>query len=192
MPRLWNNTIDAHRRAVRDAALDATGALVAEHGLRAVTMSRVAEHTGIGRATLYKYFPDSEAILVAWHERQVTRNLDLLAEVRDRAADPREGLEAVLTTYARHLHRIRAHHGSELAAMLHRHDHVGHASKLLHDLVRDLLAEGARRDDVRDDVSPGELTNFCLHALTGATAATSLKAVDRLVAVTMSALLASR
>ncbi|TIU18274.1 MAG: TetR/AcrR family transcriptional regulator, partial [Mesorhizobium sp.] len=32
MPKLWNETIDAHRRAVRDASLDATGALVAKHG----------------------------------------------------------------------------------------------------------------------------------------------------------------
>ncbi|MDQ3425580.1 MAG: TetR/AcrR family transcriptional regulator, partial [Actinomycetota bacterium] len=34
MPKVWNTTIDAHRRAVRDATLDSTAALVAEHGLR--------------------------------------------------------------------------------------------------------------------------------------------------------------
>lgn len=34
-----------------------------------MTMSRIAEEIGIGRATLYKYFPDVEAILLAWHER---------------------------------------------------------------------------------------------------------------------------
>ncbi|TIL19051.1 MAG: helix-turn-helix transcriptional regulator, partial [Mesorhizobium sp.] len=55
MPKLWNETIDAHRRAVRDATLDTTAALVAEHGLLSVTMSKIAEETGIGRATLYKY-----------------------------------------------------------------------------------------------------------------------------------------
>ena len=33
MPRLWNDTIDSHRRAVREATIDATAALVAEHGL---------------------------------------------------------------------------------------------------------------------------------------------------------------
>ena len=65
MPKLWNVTIEAHRREVRDATLDTTVALVAEHGLRAVTMSQIAEETGIGRATLYKYFPNVEAILFA-------------------------------------------------------------------------------------------------------------------------------
>ena len=52
MPKLWSETIDAHRREVRDAILDTTAALVAEHGLRAVTMSQIAGQTGIGRATL--------------------------------------------------------------------------------------------------------------------------------------------
>ncbi len=54
---------------MQDAALDATAALVAERGLRSVTMSQIAAQSGIGRATLYKYFPDVEAILLAWHER---------------------------------------------------------------------------------------------------------------------------
>ena len=55
MPKLWTDTIQAHRREVRDAVLDATAALVGEHGLRAVTMSQIANKIGIGRATLYKY-----------------------------------------------------------------------------------------------------------------------------------------
>ena len=81
MPRLWSQSVEAHRAAVRDATLDATAALVAEHGLPAVTMSRIATETGIGRATLYKYFPDVEAVLRAWHERHVARHLDHLAAV---------------------------------------------------------------------------------------------------------------
>src|SRR5919202_1202932 len=65
VPRLWNETIEAHRRTVRGAILETTATLVAEHGLRSVRMSQIAEKTGIGRATLYKYFPDVEAILLA-------------------------------------------------------------------------------------------------------------------------------
>jgi AcrR family transcriptional regulator len=67
VPKLWNETIEEHRRAVRDAVLKTTAALVTEQGLRGVTMSRIAEDSGIGRATLYKYFPDVESILAAWH-----------------------------------------------------------------------------------------------------------------------------
>ena len=115
MPKLWNETIEAHRRAVRDATLDTTAALVAEHGLLSVTMSQIAEKTGIGRATLYKYFSDVEAILVAWHERHVTGHLEHLAEVRDQAGDAGERLEAVLEAYALIAYE---HHGTELAALL--------------------------------------------------------------------------
>ncbi|MBA3796751.1 MAG: TetR/AcrR family transcriptional regulator, partial [Chloroflexi bacterium] len=100
MPRLWNETIEAHRRAVIDATLDTTAKLVAEHGLRAVTMSKIAERTGIGRATLYKYFPDVEAILLAGHERHVAGHLAHLAELRDQPGDADSRLQAVLGAYA--------------------------------------------------------------------------------------------
>ncbi|MBA3421215.1 MAG: TetR/AcrR family transcriptional regulator [Thermoleophilaceae bacterium] len=185
MPKLWNETIEAHRRAVRDATLDTTAALVAERGLRSVTMSQIAEQTGIGRATLYKYFPDVEAILVAWHERQVTGHLEYLAELRDLAGDGRERLEAVLEAYALIHHE---HHGTELAALLHRGEHVARAQQHLHDLIRDLLSEGAKTGDIRDDVAPDELASYCLHALTAATSLPSKAAVRRLVAVTLAGL----
>jgi hypothetical protein len=92
--------IQAHRAAVRDAILDTTAALVAEQGLLSVTMSQIAESAGIGRATLYKYFPDVEAILFAWHERQITGHLAQLKELRDRPGDLGQRPEAVLEAYA--------------------------------------------------------------------------------------------
>jgi len=183
---LWNDTIDAHRHAVREATLDTTAALVAERGLRSVTMSQIAEETGIGRATLYKYFPDVEAILVAWHERQVNGHLEQLAEVRDRAGAAGERLAAVLETYALISHE---HHGTELAANLHRGEHIGQAQQQLNDLIQDLLIEGAEAGDVRDDVAPNELASYCLHALTGASSLPSKAAVRRLVTVTLAGML---
>src|SRR5260221_14473930 len=84
VPKLWNQTIEAHRREVRDAILSSTAALVLERGLRSVTMSQIAEETGIGRATLYKYFPDVDAILQAWHAREITHHLHQPAQTRDR------------------------------------------------------------------------------------------------------------
>jgi hypothetical protein len=43
-------TIEAHSCEVRDAILDTTAALLAEHGLRSVTVSQIAFETGIGPA----------------------------------------------------------------------------------------------------------------------------------------------
>jgi AcrR family transcriptional regulator len=187
VPKLWNETIEAHRAAVREAILDATWALVTEHGLASVTMSQIAEKTGIGRATLYKYFPDVEASLVAWHERHVTAHLEHLAEVRDRAGDPGERLEAVLEAYALTSHH-REHHGTELAALLHRGQHVARAQQQLSDLIRDLLTEAAETGDVRHDVAPDELASYCVYALTAAGSLPSKAAVRRLVTVTLAGL----
>jgi AcrR family transcriptional regulator len=185
VPRLWDETIEAHRRAVRDATLDTTAALVAEHGLASVTMSEIAAETGIGRATLYKYFPDVEAILVAWHERQVAEHLQQLAKVRDQAGHADERLQAVLEAYALIIHQ---HDGSGLGALLHRGAHVDRAKQQLRDFVRDLLGEAAATGDVRDDVAPEELASYCLHAVTAASILPSRAAVRRLVRVILAGL----
>ncbi len=188
MPKLWNETIEAHRRAVRDAILSTTAALVAEHGLRSLTMSQIAEETGIGRATLYKYFSDVEAILVAWHERQITGHLEYLAEVRDKAGDARGRLEAVLEAYALISHESHGHHDSELAAFLHRDEQVARARQQLSDMIRGLLTEGVKTGDLRDDVAPDELASYCLHALAAASSLPSKAAVRRLVTVILAGL----
>jgi AcrR family transcriptional regulator len=188
VPKLWTETIDAHRAAVRDAALDAMAALVAEHGLVALTMSQIAEQAGIGRATLYKYFPDAQAVLTAWHERQITTHLDQLSAAADPIDPALVRLHAVLHTYAHIQHHSMHHHGGELAALLHRGEYVDQAQQRLRDFLHNLIAEAARDGDVRDDVATDELAAYCLHALTAAGALPSQDAVDRLVAVTLAGL----
>ncbi|MBJ7593312.1 MAG: TetR/AcrR family transcriptional regulator [Candidatus Dormibacteraeota bacterium] len=188
MPRLWNETIEAHRRDVRLAILDTTAALVGAHGLLSVTMSQIAEETGIGRATLYKYFSDVESILLAWHERQIAAHLEQLAEARDQAGGASERLHAVLEAFALIAHESRGHRDTELAAFLHRDQHVGHAQHQVHALIRGLLTEGAENGDLRNDVAPDELASYCLHALTAASSLPSKAAVRRLVAVTLAGL----
>jgi len=187
VPKLWNETMEAHRREVRDAILDTTWALVAEHGLLSVTMSRIAQKTGIGRATLYKYFSDVEAILLAWHERQITGHLEHLAEVRDQAGGAGERLEAVLEAYALISHESQ-HHDTELVAFFHRDEQVARARQQLRDMIRDLLTEGAETGDVRGDIAPEELASYCLHALTAASSLPSEAAIRRLVTVTLAGL----
>ena len=191
VPRLWNETVEAHRRDVRDATLDTAATLVAERGLRSVTMSEIAANAGIGRATLYKYFPNVEAILLAWHEREISRHLDYLAEVRDRAGEPADRLEAVLEAYALIAQESHGHHDRELMAFLHRDEKVVHAESLLRHIVHDLIVEAVNAGDVRDDVAPEELATYCLHALTAARGMRSKAAVRRLVSVTMSGLRAN-
>jgi AcrR family transcriptional regulator len=188
MPKLWNETIDAHRQAVRDAILDTTAALVAEHGLASVTMSQIAEETGIGRATLYNYFADVELILFAWHERQIGAHLQQLTDIRDRAGNARQRLEAVLEAYALIAHESRRHRDTELAALLHRDEQVARAQQHLSRFIGALVTEAAKTGDVREDVAPAELATYCLHALTAGSSLPSKVAVRRLVGLTLDAL----
>jgi AcrR family transcriptional regulator len=192
VPRLWNDTIRAHRAAVNNAILTTTAALVAKHGLRSVTMSQIAEQTGIGRATLYKYFPDVEAILAAWHERQIAAHLQQLTDLRDQAGDAGQRLNAVLEAYALISHDTHGHHDSELAAILHRDEQVTRAQHQLRDMIRDLLTEAVATGEVRNDVAPDELASYCLHALAAAGSLPSKDAVQRLVTVTLAGLRSPR
>ncbi|HEX2057516.1 MAG TPA: TetR/AcrR family transcriptional regulator [Actinomycetota bacterium] len=188
MPKLWSETIEAHRREVRDAVLDATAALVAEHGLLSVTMSEIAARTGIGRATLYKYFPDVESILRAWHERQVEAHLTRLYEVSDDAESAIGKLEAVLEAYA-HLSRgSHRPHDPELVAFLHRDPKVAGAERRVRTMVQNLIEEAARLGEVREDVPAGELAAYCLHGLGAATRLWSKAAIARLVGLVLDGL----
>ena len=185
MPKLWTETIEQHRHAVRDAVLDAMPALIEQRGIAAVTMSDLAEAAGIGRATLYKYFPDMQAVLREWHERQVSRHLRLLSEVTERHSEPVAKFEAVLHSYA----FMRAEQPQDdIALSLHDGDHIAQADHALHALLTDLLGQLATTGDVASDVPPGELATFVLHALSAAPRMPSHEAVSRLIMTTMAGL----
>jgi AcrR family transcriptional regulator len=182
VPKLWNETIAAHRETVRETILDATWQLVSERGLAAVTMSQVAEQAGIGRATLYKYFPDVEAILLAWHERRVGEHLAQLAAIRGRHDEPAERLHAVLSAYA-FISRHRGAHPGDLAAFLHRGAELESAQRQLLALVTELLTEAAAAGAVRSDVAAAHLASYALHALAAASGLPDEPSVQGLVGV---------
>jgi AcrR family transcriptional regulator len=192
MPKLWNETIETHRREVRDAILHTTAALVAERGLRAVTMSEVAEKTGIGRATLYKYFPSIDSILSAWHEGRIAAHLEQFAEMRNLPGAPGERLEALLEAYA-HILREKAHgHGdAELEALmhqLHQGEQGARARHQVRDMIRERLSGIAEKGELRDDVPLDELASYCLHAIEAARKLPSRAAVHRLVGIILAGL----
>ena len=191
MPKLWNETIDAHRREVRDAILDTAAILVSECGLRGVTMSAIAEQTGIGRATLYKYFADVEAILAAWHEREIGWHLNELIRIAERAGAPDQRLEAVLEAYAL---RARRSHGQDatIVAALHQGRHVTDAEQRVHLMVRELVVEAGESGSLRVDIAADELVAYCLSAVTAAEHLTSQDGVHRLIAMIMTSLRATR
>jgi cytochrome P450 len=94
--------------------------------------------------------------------------------------------------YALIQHELRVAHATDLAAFLHRDEHIARAQQQLRDMIRDLLTEAAATGDLRDDVPPEELASYCLHALSAASSLPSKAAVRRLVTVTLAGLHATK
>lgn len=187
MPKLWSDTIKTHRHQVRAAIMDTSWALATQHGPMTVTMSQVAAQAGIGRATLYKYFPDVESILHAKHAEHVRKHLDRLSELRDQIEDPTARLNAVAHAYAEMCHHRAAHGTLELSALTHQPEHVAGPELQLHDLFQSLITDAAEAGTIRSDIAPDELATYCLYAL-GAARDVSQAAVARVVAVVLSGL----
>jgi hypothetical protein len=77
-------------------------------------------------------------------DSQLTAHLQQLATVRDQARDPRERLGAVLEAYALISYDSRRQHDSELAAFLHRDQHVAQAQRQLHVMISRPTSRGRK------------------------------------------------
>lgn len=189
VPKLWRETIGEHRELVRDAILDATEQLVRTRGPLSLSMSQVAEASGIGRATLYKYFPDVETIVRAWHERHVRSHLERMSRIAEGPADAFVLLRAVLADYANGMSRS---HLGDVGAVLHRDAGMADAQRQLTDLLERLIAQAMRDGPVRSDVPPRDLAMYCVHALAASRHLRGPRAVRRLVDVTLDGLAGHR
>src|SRR5215218_6018404 len=155
MPRIWADSIDLHRRQVHEAILDATAALIAERGPTSVAMSTIADRVGIGRATLYKYFPDVESILLAWHARDFG---DRLAQLTDLTEDDSATLEDVVDFVRRHRARHDARGTGDIVGTV-AHAIAGHRGAIPDAVERQittalasLVGRLARQGQVRSDL----------------------------------------
>ena len=168
--------------------MDTTWRLAAANGPMSVTMSQVAQEAGIGRATLYKYFPDVETVLHARHEQHVLHHLSRLRELRDQSDDPGDRLAAVTHGYAQICHH-RAQHGTvELSALTHQPERVSGAEKELLALFHGVIADATAAGAVPAGPPAEELAHFCVHALGAAGSLPTQDAVRRLVGVVLGAL----
>ena len=168
--------------------MDTTWALAADRGPMSVTMSQVAQEAGIGRATLYKYFPDVESILHAKHERHVLGHLARLEELRLSAPTAMQAVEMVTRGYAE-IRYHRARHGAvQLSALTHRPERVAEAEGRLVALLENILEDAITSGVIRGDVAASELALYVLHALGAAGDLPSERAVHRLVSMTLGTL----
>src|SRR5271170_6580599 len=69
------------RRACQtvDAILEAVIRILKREGVDALTTNRIAEVAGVSIGSVYQYFPDKRAILVALHQRHIVE-IDRIVE----------------------------------------------------------------------------------------------------------------
>ena len=153
--------MSAERAEVRDRILTATIEVVAGTGLAGLRMEEVARVAGVGRATLYRYFPGGKEQLVneaiTWEVGRFFR--DLALEVAD-APDLRGRLERGLMF----AHRSMAGHEA-LATVLEADreqflPRLHETSPLVVAVVRDYLTPAVAAQQLRPGVDVDEAAEY--------------------------------
>lgn len=71
MPRITGANIAEHVAAQEAAVVEAAQRLFAERGVAAVSLGDIAAEVGLGRTSLYRYFPTKGHILQVWFDREM-------------------------------------------------------------------------------------------------------------------------
>ena len=95
----WHTARRDHRAHQSESIAETALTILAEHGAPALTMAAVADAAGISRQTLYRYYPDIEAVLAGIAELATSHDDQFEARVLEHAA-PGEQLDALVRTVA--------------------------------------------------------------------------------------------
>lgn len=98
-----------HHGNLRQELLDASLRLIAEEGVGAVSLRRVAREAGVSPGAPYHHFADRAALLAALSATGFDNLAQRLATARDTAANPRSALLAMLDAYVEFAVDNRAH-----------------------------------------------------------------------------------
>lgn len=88
MPRITGPSIAEHVAAQEAAVVGAARRLFAERGVAAVSLVDIAQEVGLGRTSLYRYFPTKAHILQRWFDQEMDALMDASAAALAGAADP--------------------------------------------------------------------------------------------------------
>ncbi|MCH6257483.1 TetR/AcrR family transcriptional regulator [Puniceicoccaceae bacterium K14] len=88
------------RRKLIDTAVE----MIMEEGYQKATMKKIAKAAGVGPATIYKYFPSKEKLLVGFYVQKARYAIEDLEAVDDFAEfSLKEKVQALLEGYLEHL-----------------------------------------------------------------------------------------
>jgi TetR/AcrR family transcriptional repressor of mexCD-oprJ operon len=150
----------ALQQRVAAAILVGAAHLFASGGEQA-SMNEVAEAAGVARATVYRYFPNREALLDELAQTAV-RDVDMrLASARIDAVPPGEGVARAV--------RALVDVGNLFVVLARERKRSG-ADRFEHGLVqplRQLVERGQASGDIRDDITAARLTESLVGLIVG-------------------------
>lgn len=162
--------------ARREEILDAATDLFAEHGFTETVTQTLADHLGVGKGTIYRYFPSKQALFLAAADRVMRRLRARIDDEIEGIVDPLDRLSRAVFAflaffeehpkYAELLIQERAQFKDRTKPTYVEHREVNVVR--WRELYRSLIAEGRVRDipvdritDVIGDLSYGTIfTNY--------------------------------
>lgn len=166
MPRVTGGSIDAHRRLTRARIFEAFAELLQRDGYDAITLADVAATAGMSRTTMYNYFPDKDALVVAFSDEDAARHVAALRDALAEVENPVDQLRLYIAEQLRHTAGNQLPPGRALrlavsgAAYARIVQHVAALDQLLRDILERGVAEGwFPIDDVEATIP---LVNACL------------------------------
>lgn len=109
MPKVDGGSVQEHRRLARRRIFAAFAGLLRREGYDAVTLADVAAAAGMSRTTMYNYFPDKDALVVAFTDEEASRHVATLREALAEVENPVDQLRVYVAE------RLRYGAGHQLA-----------------------------------------------------------------------------
>ncbi len=155
MPRITGATIAEHVAAQEAAVVAAAKRLFAERGVAAVSLGDIAAEVGLGRTSLYRYFPTKAHILQRWFDLEMLPLVERSQEVVEAPGTPAQRLTAWIDvqldflTDASHAMLTEASAGPEPLPDEVRQHFAQRHQQLYGTLTQILRSGGAHRADVQ-------------------------------------------
>jgi AcrR family transcriptional regulator len=168
VPKISAATLQEHRAETIDRLLDSWGDLVMAKGFDTVTLADVAAQVGLARTAIYNYFPDREALLFAWTDREVRRTVDSLEQELAKVESYAEKLRVFVHSQLIEFARRHLPPGKEVVQFLRPEtygrfmDHIEPLEKVLRDIISDGV-EAKEFSDV-DPASTVPMVMACIGA----------------------------
>jgi TetR/AcrR family transcriptional regulator, mexCD-oprJ operon repressor len=166
------------QQRVAAAILDGAATVFALHGDQA-NMNDVAAQAGVARATVYRYFPNREALLDELAQSAVQDVEERLTSARIAAVQPEEGIARAV--------RALLDAGDAFALLVRRHprSEPERFERSVMRPLRELFERGQADGDVRADITSARLTESLLGLIVGvSTSAPSLGREDMTATIT--------